>query len=436
MASSFPEASHVTSNDHLAVAPSAPGKRLAAPFAAVAILALAAGAANFSRLSLGPLQEALRSSLALSDNQVALLQGPALNMPILALSLPLGLLIDHSSRKRLLLWFFAASLAGTLVSAAAPDFVVLLIGRAIVGTAATATAIAIYSLLADLVSPARRGRATTLMAMGQAGGASAAFALGGHLLALHSENGDAWRHALGWMALAAPLAFAALLFVREPTRPTRPAERSSRLVLADLREYRGLLAALLGGMMLVGLADGAAFVWTSPTLLRIYHMTPEGAGRLLGIVLLASGIAGPILGGVLADWCHKRGGSAATIGMVALLALISAGAGLFALAPTPIIFAVGLGLFVAIGAVTSIMIITLTTIAMPPAVRALCVSILFAGTMVAAGLAPLSVSLLTSVLGGESSVHLALALVCTVTSLLAGVALWSCRKRAPERATA
>ncbi len=69
----------------------------------MALLGLAVTAGTYARTLLGPLQEALGASLDLSDNQLALLQGPALALPLLVMSVPLGLLIDRRSRVRLLL---------------------------------------------------------------------------------------------------------------------------------------------------------------------------------------------------------------------------------------------------------------------------------------------------------------------------------------------
>ncbi len=48
----------------------------------VVVLASCAWAGMYSRAVLGPLQETVKSSLALSDNQMAVLQGTAMALPM------------------------------------------------------------------------------------------------------------------------------------------------------------------------------------------------------------------------------------------------------------------------------------------------------------------------------------------------------------------
>ena len=122
------------------------------------LLMLAAAAALYARTALSPLQEAMRTAFALSDNQMAMLQGPALALPLVLLAMPLGLLIDRHSRVRLLVIFSALSLLGSLCTALAPNFALLFAARCLIGLTVTATSTAAFSLVADLCAPARRGR--------------------------------------------------------------------------------------------------------------------------------------------------------------------------------------------------------------------------------------------------------------------------------------
>jgi MFS family permease len=96
-----------------------------------------------------PLQETLRISLALSDNQMALLQGPALALPLALASIPLGMLIDRRSRVRLLLIFAMGTVAAGLLTTMASGLVMLVCARVLMGLTAAATSITVYSTLAD-----------------------------------------------------------------------------------------------------------------------------------------------------------------------------------------------------------------------------------------------------------------------------------------------
>src|SRR5579862_8335112 len=67
------------------------------------LLAIAAWTATYSRLILGPLQEAMRQSMSISDNRMAILQGSAIAIPMAVGAIPVGLLADRISRKGILL---------------------------------------------------------------------------------------------------------------------------------------------------------------------------------------------------------------------------------------------------------------------------------------------------------------------------------------------
>src|SRR5688572_30174124 len=81
------------------------------------LLALAMALAGYVRTAVSPLQEAMRVALTLSDNQMAVLQGPIIGIPVVAASLPLGLLIDRYSRVRMLIALMLLSLGGSLLTA-------------------------------------------------------------------------------------------------------------------------------------------------------------------------------------------------------------------------------------------------------------------------------------------------------------------------------
>src|SRR5207249_1508965 len=66
------------------------------------LLAAAMAAGGYVRTAISPLQETMRIALSMSDNQMALLQGPVIGIPITLAAVPLGLLIDRYSRVRLL----------------------------------------------------------------------------------------------------------------------------------------------------------------------------------------------------------------------------------------------------------------------------------------------------------------------------------------------
>jgi MFS family permease len=167
------------------------------------LLALAMAAGGYVRTTVGPIQEAIRTALAFSDDQMALLQGPALGIPMVLAAIPLGMAIDRFSRFRLLFILAVLSVLGTLWSASAESFAPLFAARCLAGLAGYSVVAIVMSLLADLYSPCERGRVTMVVSIGQLGGVSGAFALGGALLSRHGGGAEGWHWTM--LCLAVPL---------------------------------------------------------------------------------------------------------------------------------------------------------------------------------------------------------------------------------------
>lgn len=287
-------------------------------------------AANYARTALGPLQEAMGRDLALSDNQVALLQGPALAIPVVVGAIPLGFVIDRYSRARLLLFLAALDVAGSLLTGLVSSVAALFAARALVGLAATATFTAVLSVVADLFPAHQRGRANTVVSIAQIAGMSAAFALGGALLERGHAESHAWRWAMAEMSGPLVATAALALALREPPRSEVLAVGRSRGGdWQELWDVRGVLGPLLAGVVAVETALGAALTWAAPALSRSLALSPGRVGVVMATALTVSGILGPILGGTLADYCHRRAGVHLTMTVVACLAMAAAAAAVF-----------------------------------------------------------------------------------------------------------
>jgi MFS family permease len=387
------------------------------------LLTLAASAAAYARTAMSPLQETMRSALSLSDNQLALLQGPALAVASVVAALPLGLAIDRYSRVRLLFVLALLGLAGSLMTALAADINELFASRCLIGLTSTATSMTASSLLADLFKPAQRGRAIMVMAVGQVAGISAAFAFGGALLAASGSNPEGWRHAMLW--LSAPLAAVVIvtLAMREPVRSGRAVESPSvRSTFFELWQYRRVVATLLIGAVMVAIADVAALIWAAPALSRNFALTPDRVGAIMATVLLVTGIAGPIAGGLSADWCQRTGGPRRTILMLSGLTFLSVPAGLFATVPGIVAASLLLAVLITIANMTGAIFTAVATVVIPNELLGLCFGVFaIAGAVFGTALAPLLVSLLSNSIGGPAKIGEALAIVCVTTSLIGAV---------------
>jgi MFS family permease len=384
------------------------------------LLTAAEAGVVYARTALGPLQETMQPVLGFSDNQMAVIQGPALALPMAIAAIPIGLVIDRHSRSRLVLALVALALIGSALTAAASGFKLLIVARCLVGLAAPATAIAICALIADLYAPDQRGRATTVMSIGGLGGMSAAFAFGGYLLTRFGADDDGWRWAMFSMTLPLIPLSVLMLKLREPPR-TGIIERNPSLwaVRLEIWRFRHVILPLLVGQAMVGIADGAALVWAAPALSRQFAVPPAQVGALMATALLVSGILGPIAGGVIADVCHRRGGPRLTAWVLAGFALASALASLFMLMPSVVLAAAAFGVFMMIGTGFAVASSTVATVAIPNELRGTCLALMSATAAIFGfGLAPLMVSGLSGALGGPETIGYALAWVCVVTNLI------------------
>jgi MFS family permease len=383
----------------------------------------------YCRTAIGPLQETVRQSLQLNDNQMALLQGAAMAVPMACGSIPLGVLVDRVSRAYLLRFFVALAAGSCALSAFASQYGVLFMARCLAGLSSAAILIASFSVVGDLYAPTERGRASMIVASGEILGAPVSFAMGGVLLVmigstprmrLASWGLDDWRWALLWMGgLLAPVVLL-MLMLREPRRrEVLLTKRRFRAVLGELWKYRAVAFPVLFARGMVWIADGSVFVWAGPIFARRFHLAPDRIGGIMGTVLLVTGLLGPALGGPLADYCQRRGGPRRTIMVLAAIALVSAPAALFALMPSATWAALMLAVFLTLGFTIATAGVTLSIIVIPAELRGLYLGItITAGSLFFVGLAPLAVSALSGTLGGMAMIGKALTLVCAAASLL------------------
>lgn len=403
----------------------------------LALLAVAAGVATYTRACLGPLQEAMKGSLSLSDHQVALVQGMAMALPLALCAAPLGLLADRICRARMLVCFVVLAPLSCLLSAFATDFTFLLCTRALAALSTAGTLISAYSMAGDLFEPTERGRATMVLTMGETISAPVAFALGGVLLvtiAAGDHQVDDWRLSLVWMAAVLVPLVLVMFLVHEPPRTESAVENPPlRSVWAELWRHRGVAVPIQLARASLFIADGAVFVWGAPLFARTYHLSPDRIGAIMGAALLVGGILGPALGGSLVDFCQRRGGPRLAVTAMAVVALLCIPAALFPLMPDADMAGVMLGVFLVLGfsIVAAALALSLTVI--PGELRGFNLGIsLIVGSLFFVGLAPLAVSGLSGMLGGDGMLGTALAIVCVTMSLLNAVTLFATRRYFPQ----
>ncbi|HET8880705.1 MAG TPA: MFS transporter [Solimonas sp.] len=379
----------------------------------------------------GPLQEAAKADLHLSDFQISLVQGLAASLPVAILSIPLGRMTDRGNRVRILLAMALAWTLGTLLTAFAHNFTVLFFARTLAAVGMMCALPVAISIAADLSAAERRGRSLLILSIARMFGVALAFALGGALLAAVDTHPltllpgfAAWRSVHLLFALASAALMLPLLCLREPERRELGGivNPSFGVAIRAIWQRRGLLAPLFLGQVTVVMADASAGIWASPVLIRDYGLQPADFGGWMGLIMLGSGLVGSIAGGVLADLGHKGRIPGGMLGGAVLASLLAVPAAFFPVMPSVGGFAVMLTLFVFGGAIAGLMTATAIAVLVPNELRGICLgAFIVVGAVFGFGVAPTAVTLVSGVLGGEAHVREGLTAVTLVSSIIAAV---------------
>lgn len=255
----------------------------------------------------------IRAEFRVSDAEMGLLHGFALNLCFGLASLPLAFLIDRGNRIRLIWWMVVIWSSATALGGFSTEFWQLFACRMVVGIAEAGLVPATYSLLADLFSKEQQAKATLIYYAGSLVGASAGIALIGTGIRALTDNSamlpdvfsnlSAWRLAfLAAGAVCIPL-LVLLLFAREPHRQATEQEFTEIGTAESFPEFLAahgarVMRKILGiVMMMVGV--DAMLTWTPTILTRSYAVSAAEAGEWLGLLWGVGSIAGVALAGLL-----------------------------------------------------------------------------------------------------------------------------------------
>jgi len=262
-----------------------------------AVVLFAVNVLNFyDRYVAGALTEPIRKEFHLSDTQIGLL-GSSFIWIYAVVGLPLGLVADSASRKKLLAASILVWSSLTASAAFAGNFVMLLFSRAGVGVGEAGCAPAATSWLGDLFPPEKRSRILALFMLAVPVGGALSFFIGAPFAQAHG-----WRTAMILAAAPALLLIPALFFLPEPrrgaseVRPTPPVSQSiwSTLLIPTLW---WIIAS--GALLNFNMYAIAQFL--TAFLSRVHGLSLASSGTASGIIHLAGGIIGCIAAGYLGD---------------------------------------------------------------------------------------------------------------------------------------
>ncbi|MDE2463901.1 MAG: MFS transporter [Alphaproteobacteria bacterium] len=380
------------------------------------------------RQILGILLPFIQRDFHLDDAQAGLLSGTVFAVVYATLGIPLATLADRLSRRNII----AASLATfglmTVMSGYAIRFWQLLVTRFGTGVGEAGTGPAISSMIADLYPPEKRASALAFYSAGLNVGLLVGFFVGGWILQHYG-----WRAAFVASGIPGLLLVALLMLsVDEPIRGAvdaikdrepAPSLWATTRYLARIPSFRwisiGCSMSAFGGY--AGLYFIPKFLFVS------HHMQPEAIGVALALLTGTAGALGTYLSGVFADKLGARD--------VRWNMFVPIVAAFFALPFTPV-FYLAQSTWVALAAAIGPSLMgaaylgpsyAMTQALVPLRMRAQAVAILlFILNMIALGLGPLTVGLVSDALRplvGSDSLRYAL-MTGMLTSMTGAFCYW------------
>ncbi len=226
-----------------------------------------------------------------------------------------GVYARNADRRLLLVVAMAGAGAGNLLSAAAPSYPVLLLGRLAVGAGA-GVFWGIAAGVAPVLVPAARVPRATAVIFGAAAAASAV----GVPLTTAVGTASGWRSGVVVLAVLSAIATAALVGLLPRLRPREQAEGVDGAPLGHtVRRIAGVL--IVASLAVAG--QFAAFTFARPVLEQISGFSPDAVPVLLSAFGFA-GIAGTMLAGRLAPASPRRAAQLIAGSMAAAVAALAA----------------------------------------------------------------------------------------------------------------
>jgi MFS family permease len=258
----------------------------------------------YDRQVAGAVVEPVRKEFLLSDTQIGLLNTLSLILYGLV-GLPLGLLADRVSRKKLLAVGIVVWTMFTACARWVHSYSFLMITRLGVGVGEATAAPTATSWIGDLFPAERRSKPLALFMLGVPVGGALSFFFTGPIALKYG-----WRAAMTVAAAPALLLVPLLLMLREPARgaaekhATPAGAASIRQVLRVPTFWWIVLSGALVNFILysIGLFFPAFFA-------RIHHMNVARAGVMTGIIYAVGGTLGGSVAGIWGDRIVHRSSS-------------------------------------------------------------------------------------------------------------------------------
>ncbi len=261
----------------------------------------------------------IKAEMKFSDLQLALLGTTSFVIFYTLLGVPFGRLADRASRKHIIagglaVWSLFSGLTGFCES-----FWTIFLCRVMVGVGEATLGPAALSLLSDHFPPRMRATVQAIYSSGIAIGAGVASFLGGWI-----GGTWGWRWAFYLLGFPGLVVTLFVLLIKETKRgatETAPARHGAEdwKILFKSSPLRYLYL----GYALFGLAANSLSIWGATFFVRVHSLPLPLIGWVGGLLSIAAGVPGTILGGALADRFRRRTGRGGRMLFGAYAALLS-----------------------------------------------------------------------------------------------------------------
>jgi MFS family permease len=246
----------------------------------------------------------VKREMAFSDLQLAILGATSFAIFYTLLGVPFGRLADRTTRKRMIavglaVWSLFSGLTGF-----AHGFGTMFVCRMMVGVGEATLGPAALSLLSDHFPPRMRATVQAVFSSGIAVGGGIAFFLGGWI-----GQHYGWRWAFYLLGFPGLILTVFVLSIKEERRGRTETTTAARYTSDDWKVlFRSKpLRYLFLGYAFFGLAANNLGLWGPIFFARVHGMSLALIGLLAGILSVAAGVPGTILGGWAADRFRHAG---------------------------------------------------------------------------------------------------------------------------------